>query len=114
MSDSLNSLFLLQQLHQPILLVKISLLPGVITAVARRFLDGVEMHSMNIPMPRSEPVSAFLAAPYVGGRPLSEVDIVHLLVGTPTGALYARCLTTKELLNGFIANNNDEKEVSFI
>ncbi|KAM7542475.1 hypothetical protein Aperf_G00000007061 [Anoplocephala perfoliata] len=110
-SDSLNSLFLLQQLRQPLLLVKIGYQPGIITAVARRFFDGVEMYTMNIPMPRSEPVSAFLTAPYIRGKPLSEVDLVYLLVGTPTGGLFARCLTAKELCNGLTANANDEEEL---
>nr|CDS33512.1 lysosomal trafficking regulator [Hymenolepis microstoma] len=109
-SETSNYLFLLQHAHYPVLLVKISLQPHVITIKTRRFIDGVEMHSMNLSLSFAEPKSIFLAVPSVKGRPISESDVIHLLVGTSTGGLYARILTIKELLTGLESYDNDGEE----
>lgn len=114
MSDTSNYLFLLKHAHYPILLVKIGLQPHVITIKARRFLDGIEMHSMNLSLSFSESTSTFLVVPNVRGRAISEPDVIHLLVGTSTGGLYARILTIKELLNGFNSCDNFDEEVCFL
>lgn len=107
-TDSLASLFLLHLSSHLLLLVKISLLSGVIRITARRFADGLELYSTTIPVPFVEPVSIFIAVPSVDGRPLSRDAQIHLLVGTSFGGLYARTLSAKELICGFMSNENDE------
>ncbi|VUZ56092.1 unnamed protein product, partial [Hymenolepis diminuta] len=110
--DTSNYLFLLKHAHYPVLLVKISLQPHVITIKARRFLDGIEIHSMNLSLSFSESASTFLVVPNVTGRVISEPDVIHLLVGSSTGGLYARILTIKELLSGFNSRDNFDEELN--
>ena len=112
-TNSSAVLFLLKVSSHPLLLVKVSLLPGVIGIVARRFIDGVELYSMMMPLPFLEPVSFFIAKPLVEAKTLSHGAQIYLLVGTSCGGLYSRILTIKELLNGFIADKNEEQQVRF-
>lgn len=113
-TDSLASLFLLHLPSHPLLLVKISLLSGVIGLTARRFVDGLELYSTTLPVPFVEPVSVFIAAPSVDAKPLSRNAQIHLFVGTSFGGLYARTLSNKELLCGFISDDDDERQASIV
>ncbi|KAL5107356.1 hypothetical protein TcWFU_001518 [Taenia crassiceps] len=110
-TDSFASLFLLHLPSHPLLLVKISLLCGVIRIAARSFFDGVELYSTTMPVSFVEPVSVFIAAPSVVAKPLSRDTQIHLFVGTSFGGLYARTLSSRELLCGFISDDNDERQL---